>query len=263
MPGSRIARRDLRQLLMNVLPTDSDQDAFVIDYFTSVFRRFASGMDRPQKLNILFEAHEPDEILAALEHHQPERVRRYFPQPSTPSATPATPSAQPTPVASQNTQTSAAQKVVCLHAERDRDGYAELRLVLRPKLRDGGLTLWSPEEAQPGEDVSAELRRHVESATMIVLLVSSDLLDDSDLDVLIRRALERRMQGQCIVVPVVLRATSWQRGPFGTLQPLPRDGQAIRTRRDRDTAWVEVAEGLLQALQHRPRPTSSVTSTRA
>lgn len=50
---SGVARRNTRRALQQTLRTDSDFDAFCLDYFPWVHRRFASGMDRTQKCNIL------------------------------------------------------------------------------------------------------------------------------------------------------------------------------------------------------------------
>src|SRR5688572_5406887 len=96
--GSQISRAELRQLLMSVLPTDSDQDAFVLDFFREVFRQFAAGMDRGRKINILLESHETDEILKALEQHAPQRLRKYLgqiPSPPAPMRLDARPVAPP------------------------------------------------------------------------------------------------------------------------------------------------------------------------
>ena len=77
MPStSRVSRRDLRQLLQNLLPTDSDQDVFVRHHFHEVFRLFSTGMDRTQKINLLFAHYEPDELLLALQQQYPEEVGR-------------------------------------------------------------------------------------------------------------------------------------------------------------------------------------------
>lgn len=67
MPGSlRVTRRALRTLLDSLLPAAADFDALCIDHFPQVDRRFASGMDRTSRTNLLLAQARPDEILAAL-----------------------------------------------------------------------------------------------------------------------------------------------------------------------------------------------------
>lgn len=56
----------LRKVLRAVLLTDGDLDAFCLDYFPDVQRRFAAGMDRLSKVNLLLQLQEPATILAAL-----------------------------------------------------------------------------------------------------------------------------------------------------------------------------------------------------
>lgn len=43
----------VRKLLTQLLPTDSDLDSFVLDFFPAVYDRFSGGMDRTQKINTL------------------------------------------------------------------------------------------------------------------------------------------------------------------------------------------------------------------
>lgn len=51
MPNSRMLRRQLDQTLR----TDADLDAFCLDYFPDVFRRFGTQMERTQKVNLLLQ----------------------------------------------------------------------------------------------------------------------------------------------------------------------------------------------------------------
>ena len=57
----------LRDRLFSRLPLDADFDAFCIDHFPDVSRRFTSGQDRIQKTNILLLVHSAEEISAALD----------------------------------------------------------------------------------------------------------------------------------------------------------------------------------------------------
>jgi len=247
-----VTRSELRQLIGRLLRTDSDQDAFVLDYFHEVYRLFAAGMDRTQKINLLFEQVDGDEILQALEQHKPTEVRKFLSQRSSSQASLGTPEAAPTP---KPLPDPTVPHLVCLYADGssvDRAAFLELRKYLSPKLRAGALTLWSREDALPGEHLELVRAHHLQNAAVVVLLVSPDFLADAELDELVKGVLKRRTQGRCVVVPVLVVAVDWKNSHFGSLQPVPRDGVPIRSRKDRDSAWVEVVEGLSQALQHRP-----------
>ena len=56
----------LRKLLNEILRTPADLDAFCIDHFPSVYRRFAGGMDRTERVSLLLTVGDSDEIVARL-----------------------------------------------------------------------------------------------------------------------------------------------------------------------------------------------------
>jgi len=56
----------LRKLLNEILRTPADLDAFCVDHFPSVYRRFALGMDRTERVSLLLMNGDADEILARL-----------------------------------------------------------------------------------------------------------------------------------------------------------------------------------------------------
>lgn len=62
---------ELRGLIARKLISDSDLDAFCIDYFPGIKRRFTNGMDRKQKESILIEGTDADELTARLREYEP------------------------------------------------------------------------------------------------------------------------------------------------------------------------------------------------
>jgi hypothetical protein len=67
--GPAADRPSVRRLLDKHIPDDASFDAFVLDHFPEVKRRFAGGMDRIQKTNLLLTIKEPSEVHAALQIH--------------------------------------------------------------------------------------------------------------------------------------------------------------------------------------------------
>ena len=67
----------VRKALTQYLPLDSDFDAFVLDYFPAVFRRFTVGFSRAERTNMLISLVEPIDISKALQLHlmRGERAR--------------------------------------------------------------------------------------------------------------------------------------------------------------------------------------------
>ncbi len=74
MPGPTIKPRALRSLLDTILRTDSDLNAFCLDYFPVAYRQFSSGMDRSAKYTLLFEKTDASAILDALRDAYPRDV---------------------------------------------------------------------------------------------------------------------------------------------------------------------------------------------
>ncbi len=59
-----------------VLRTSSDFDAFCLDHFQDVARRFSEGMTRLARENLLLQIVDTEVILAALRLHDPATVER-------------------------------------------------------------------------------------------------------------------------------------------------------------------------------------------
>lgn len=71
-PDHRIVRR----FLTEVLPTDSDFNAFCLDYYPSIYRRFGAEMNRVTKENLLLELTEHSDLLARLQQAFPDAYQK-------------------------------------------------------------------------------------------------------------------------------------------------------------------------------------------
>lgn len=69
-----VARAVLRKLIDDVLLSDSDLEAFALDYFPQIKRQWSDGMERVRKLNLLLERGAPAEILTRLRQAYPQEV---------------------------------------------------------------------------------------------------------------------------------------------------------------------------------------------
>jgi hypothetical protein len=100
--------------------------------------------------------------------------------------------------------------------------------------------------AWPDKTISEAL----ESADLILLLISIDFINSRYCyDIELDRALDRQLNGEARVIPVIARSCMWQNTPFASLQALPTDGKAIATWADRDEALTVVAEGIRLAAE--------------
>lgn len=113
----------------------------------------------------------------------------------------------------------------------------------------GIITDWHFQMIGVGEEWQSEIASHLESANIILLLISSDFLaSDYCNKVEVKRAMERHENGEAKVIPVILRPVIWERLPFSKLRALPQNARPITKWQNRDEAFVNVADGIVQVV---------------
>jgi len=110
--------------------------------------------------------------------------------------------------------------------------------------RQGLITGWSSAKLELGKDPSVETMKHLNSAKIILLLISSDyLFSDYQYTVEVKRAMERSKTGEAIVIPILLSTTDdLSNTPFGKLLAIPRNRKPINKWSDKDEALAEIAK---------------------
>jgi hypothetical protein len=135
--------------------------------------------------------------------------------------------------------------------------YSHKDEVLRKKLetqlsllrRQGIIRDWHDRRIEAGTEWKEQIDRNLDTADVILLLVSSDFLaSDYCYDIETKRALERHEAGTARVIPVILRECDWHTGPFGKLQALPKDGKPVTDWRPQDKAFADIARGIREAV---------------
>jgi len=120
---------------------------------------------------------------------------------------------------------------------------------------------WHDRAIEAGEEWDREIEARLNSAEIVLLLVSSDFLASrycygKEME----RALERHEEDKARVIPVILRPCDWQYAAFAKLQALPRDGKPVTTWTNQDEAFVDIARGIRRttALLRTPRASEYV-----
>ena len=136
------------------------------------------------------------------------------------------------------------------YAHEDEELVKELRKHLSILKRQGVIRDWYDREITAGTEWKGQIDQHLNSAGVILLLISADFLaSDYCYDVEMRRALERHDQGEARVIPVLLRKVDgWQLAPFGKIQSLPTDGKPVTSWKICDEAFADVAGGIRNAI---------------
>jgi hypothetical protein len=111
---------------------------------------------------------------------------------------------------------------------------------------------WHDRKITPGDEWKGTIDRHLQSAQIVLLLVSpSFIASDYCYDVEMQSALDRRQREGILVVPVILRPVVWTSTPFSQFQALPRDGRAVTEWPDQDAAFRDIVSAIGELIEER------------
>lgn len=142
-------------------------------------------------------------------------------------------------------QAGQALKVFVSYSHRDERLRDHLDAHLSPLKRMHIIHAWHDRKIQPGQDFDEIIRKQLNSADLILLLVSPDFLNSEYCySNEMAHALERHRAGEARVIPVILRPVDWEKAPFAGLQVLPKDGKPVTLWANRDEAFMIVAKSV-------------------
>jgi hypothetical protein len=131
------------------------------------------------------------------------------------------------------------------YSHKDEDLRNELANHLRILERDGVISSWCDRQISAGEEWANQIDERMNTACIILLLVSSDFIASNYCwNIEVKRAMERHQAGEACVVPVILRPVNWRRAPFGKLQALPKDAKPVTSWSNRDEAFLDISQGI-------------------
>ena len=137
---------------------------------------------------------------------------------------------------------------------------------LAPLRRQTKIEEWHDRKIEPGANWDTEISSRLESAHLILLLLSADFLNsDYCFGVEVEKALARLKRGEVKVVPILLRPCLWQQSPFSELQIIPRDAKAIKSSQwaSDDEAFTDVASEIARLVSEPPLPAATFLTQRA
>lgn len=142
-------------------------------------------------------------------------------------------------------------EVFCCYAHEDQDMLGHLKKHLAPLERQGQITIWSDTNLNAGAEWKKELHEHLESADIILLLISPDFMtSDYCYSTEMGRAIARHNEGSAVVIPILLRSIFWQNAPFARLQMVPTNAKPVTNWSDRDDAFHDVTLQISQVISH-------------
>ena len=135
------------------------------------------------------------------------------------------------------------QRVFYAYSRDDEALRERLEVHLSVLTREGLIEPWHDGRIAAGAEWSAEVRRRLDAADLVLLLVTADFLASSrGWEVEMSRALERHQAGVARVVPVIVRPCDWKSTPLARLQAVPKDAIPVTRWADPEDAWVDVAQ---------------------
>ncbi len=127
--------------------------------------------------------------------------------------------------------------------------------------RQGLINTWYDRRIMPGADWQQVIDDHLNTASIILLLISPDFIaSDYCYGIEMQRALARHEEGSACVIPIILRPVDWREAPFSSLQALPHDGKPVTTWRPQDAAFVDVTENIRRTLEALCSPSPLIPS---
>jgi len=135
-------------------------------------------------------------------------------------------------------------EVFCSYSHKDLALREELDTHLQPLQAHGLINCWHDHAIPAGEDWESQIAERLNSAQIILLLVSADFMASRHCQIEMRRALERRSLGKAKVIPIMLRHVDLSGSPLDKLQTLPKDRRPVITFSDRDQAFKDITIGI-------------------
>jgi hypothetical protein len=143
-----------------------------------------------------------------------------------------------------------AVEVFFSYSHKDKKLRDKLDAHLSQLKHDGLISDWHDHMIGAGTEWEGQINHHLNSARIILLLISADFLASRYCyDVEMKRAMERHDAGQARVIPVILKPCDWHGALFGKLEALPEKGRPVTEWRNKDKALTDVARGIRDAVK--------------
>jgi CHASE2 domain-containing sensor protein len=151
-----------------------------------------------------------------------------------------------------HTQASKSIEVFFSYANSEKDELLRNELVkhLSTLEKDGVITSWYESKISAGTETDDEIKKHLNSARIILLLITPDFIASKKLwERDVEQAMQRCKAKEAYVIPVLLRKCHWQGKPLNNyLQTLPKNERYITSLTNQDEGFTEVVEGIIDVV---------------
>ncbi|MBC7829721.1 MAG: toll/interleukin-1 receptor domain-containing protein [Chitinophagaceae bacterium] len=141
-------------------------------------------------------------------------------------------------------------RIFLSYAEEDEIFVDDLRNQLSQLRKKKLIADFHDRQILPGTEWDHTIRSEIDTADIIIFLVSADFLASDYIDrVEIRNALERHRQGMVKIVPVLVRICDFKNSELSGFQALPKRSLPVNQWKDKDEAWYSVVQSLEQLIK--------------
>ncbi len=143
-------------------------------------------------------------------------------------------------------------EVFISYAQEDEGLRKELETQLGTLERRELIKIWHNRKVSAGADLKQEITRHLNTAQIILLLISPAFMaSDYPYGTEMKRAMERCNAGEAHVIPILLRPVHYKGAPFEHLNMLPSNGKPVTSSswHHHDEAFFDVVEGIQEVVE--------------
>ena len=138
--------------------------------------------------------------------------------------------------------TNTAIEVFICYSLKDKKMLEQLEISLSSFEREGIIKIWHAGKIRGGQHRLVEINKHLNSAPVILLLISRRFMADSELNDQAEMAMQRE---EAELIPILIGSVAnWNKTRFGELSPLPKNGKPVNDKSwgNQDSAFCTIAE---------------------
>jgi hypothetical protein len=153
-------------------------------------------------------------------------------------------------------------EVFIASATEDEALLRELENQLSGMVRQGLITIWHDRKIPGGVEWEKEIRKHLMTAPIVLLLVSPDFIASEKTYKIAEQAMEKTRRGEARVIPILLHESDWEYTVFGKLKPFPSDRRPVASWSRRNAAFLDIVRGIREAIAELSEKSEETTPSR-
>ena len=118
-------------------------------------------------------------------------------------------------------------------------------------ISDKSIAIWEDGHLDPGTEWDDAIKSKLHTAHIVLMLVSANFLTtDYIWNIEVQDTLSRQQRGEVSAIPIILSPCAWTQTPIAQFQALPRKGRPITDFPDKNTAMLEVVNGVHRVIKN-------------